>query len=137
MVSVVYLALTACFSIALTLLEIDSNSSATITALIGAAMVEGSKFIQDHKRAPNPLEKTKLVWLSYLTTWLVSLVLLGGFVMATNEESKRLEVMRSISIGIIDAVIVFFSIVVLGTLTLSYGLLARKQLKSRKKKGAI
>lgn len=100
-------------------------------------MVEGSKFIQDHKRAPNPLEKTKLVWLSYLTTWLVSLVLLGGFVMATNEESKRLEVMRSISIGIIDAVIVFFSIVVLGTLTLSYGLLARKQLKSRKKKGAI
>ncbi|MEW8441330.1 MAG: ABZJ_00895 family protein [Candidatus Thiodiazotropha taylori] len=131
------MALTACFSIALTLLEIDSNSSATITALIGAAMVEGSKFIQDHKRAPNPLEKTKLVWLSYLTTWLVSLVLLGGFVMATNEESKRLEVMRSISIGIIDAVIVFFSIVVLGTLTLSYGLLARKQLKSRKKKGAI
>ncbi|MEW8254317.1 MAG: ABZJ_00895 family protein [Candidatus Thiodiazotropha taylori] len=135
--AIVNLALTVCFSIALILLEIDSNTSAVIGALVGAAMVAGSKFIQDHKRVPNRSEKTKLVWLSYLTTWLVSLVLLGGFVMTTNEGSKRLEVMRSISIGDIDAVIVFFSIVILGTLTLSYGLLARKQLESIKKKGAI
>ncbi|MCG7939427.1 MAG: ABZJ_00895 family protein [Candidatus Thiodiazotropha lotti] len=135
--TVVNLSLTICISIALILLEIDSSTSATIAALGGAAMVAGSKFIQDHKRVPNRSEKTKLVWLSYLTTWLVSLLLLGGFVLATNEGSQLLEVMTSVSMGIIVGVFVFFSIVILGTLSLSYGFLARKQLEGMKRKGAI
>ncbi|MCG7874106.1 MAG: ABZJ_00895 family protein [Candidatus Thiodiazotropha weberae] len=135
--TVVNLSLTICISIALILLEIDSSTSATIAALVGAAMVAGSKFIQDHKRVPNRSEKTKLVWLSYLTTWLVSLLLLGGFVLATNEGSQLLEVMTSVSMGIIVGVFVFFSIVILGTLSLSYGFLARKQLEGMKRKGAI
>ncbi|MCG7922619.1 MAG: ABZJ_00895 family protein [Candidatus Thiodiazotropha lotti] len=135
--TVVNLSLTICISIALILLEIDSSTSATIAALVGAAMVAGSKFIQDHKRVPNRSEKTKLVWLSYLTTWLVSLLLLGGFVLATNEGSQLLEVMISVSMGNIVGVFVFFSIVILGTLSLSYGFLARKQLEGMKRKGAI
>ncbi|MBW9260725.1 MAG: ABZJ_00895 family protein [Candidatus Thiodiazotropha sp. (ex. Lucinisca nassula)] len=81
--AVINLALTVCFSIVLILLEIDSNTSAIIASLVGAAMIAGSKFIQDHKRVPNRSEKTKLVWLSYLTSWLVSLLLLSGFILAT------------------------------------------------------
>ncbi|MCG7958190.1 MAG: ABZJ_00895 family protein [Candidatus Thiodiazotropha taylori] len=135
--AIVNLSLTVCFSIAFILLEIDSNTSAVIGALVGAAMVAGSKFIQDHKRVPNRTEKTKLVWLSYLTSWLISLLLLGGFILATSEGSQLLEMMKSVNMGIILGAIIFFSIVILATLSLSYGFLARKQLEGMKRKGVI
>ncbi|MBW9270738.1 MAG: ABZJ_00895 family protein [Candidatus Thiodiazotropha sp. (ex. Lucinisca nassula)] len=135
--AVINLALTVCFSIALILLEIDSNTSAIIASLVGAAMIAGSKFIQDHKRVPNRSEKTKLVWLSYLTSWLVSLLLLSGFILATSEGSQLLGMVKSINMGIILGAIIFFSIVILATLSLSYGFLARKQLDDMKRKGVI
>ncbi len=55
----VHLAILVGLSIVFTILEIESNSGVTIAALIGAAAVAVSKFIQDNKRAPKLVRKNK------------------------------------------------------------------------------
>ncbi|MEW8498864.1 MAG: hypothetical protein AB2699_10165, partial [Candidatus Thiodiazotropha taylori] len=59
------------------------------------------------------------------------------FILTTNEGNQLLDVMKSINMGIILGAIIFFSIVILATLSLSYGFLARKQLEGMKRKDVI
>ncbi|WP_297812863.1 ABZJ_00895 family protein [uncultured Methylophaga sp.] len=132
----VNLALLIVLSIVSALLEIESGSGVTIGALMGAAIFAVAKFIQDNKRVPTSSEKTKLVWFSYLTSWLVSLLIVSIFVTLTSEHYQVINFMKSnplILIGILAFLTVFY----VGVLYLSYGYLARKQFESMKKRGKI
>lgn len=123
-------------SIVFSLLEIESGSGVSIGALMGAAIFAVAKFIQDNKRVPTSSEKTKLVWFSYLTSWLVSLLIVSIFVTLTSEHYQVINFMKSnplILIGILAFLTVFY----VGVLYLSYGYLARKQFESMKKRGKI
>jgi hypothetical protein len=130
------LALLIGLSIVFAQLEIESGSGVSIGALMGAAIFAVAKFIQDNKRVPTSSEKTKLVWFSYLTSWLVSLLIVGIFVTLTSEHYQVINFMKSnplILIGILAFLTVFY----VGVLYLSYGYLARKQFESMKKRGKI
>ncbi|MES9856907.1 MAG: ABZJ_00895 family protein [Sedimenticola sp.] len=133
----VHLAILVGLSIVFTILEIESNSGVTIAALIGAAAAAVSKFIQDNKRAPNSSEKTKLVWLSYLVSWVVSLALAGIFFYLSNEGGQLIEAMKSIDLAIIIGIVALVSVFYLGALSLAYGYMARKQFDGMQKKGKI
>ncbi len=119
------------------LLDVESNSGATIGALMGAGVAAVSRFIQDNKRIPNPSEKTKLVWLSYLASWIVSLILVGVFVVLSGEGGELMEIVKSINVVILIVVIVFLSVFYVGALYLTYGYVARKQFEGLQKKGKI
>jgi hypothetical protein len=134
---VVNLALLVGSAILLTLLEIESNSGVTIGALIGSAIAAASKFIKDNGRIPTPSEKTKLVWLSYFASWVVSLFLFGIFVTLTNEGGQLIELMKSINAAILVGIIVVLSAFYLGVLSMAYGYMARKQFEGLQRKGKI
>lgn len=132
----VNLVILVCLSILLVLLEIESGSSVTIAALMGAAMFAVSKFITDHKRVPSASEKTKLVWFSYLASWLVSLFLFSSFVTITSEHRQVIDFLKS-NPAIIIGILLFLSVIYLGVLYMCYGYFARKHFESLEKKGKI
>lgn len=119
------------------LIGVESNSGATAAALMGAAMFTVVRFIQDNKRVPNATEKSKLVWYSYLASWLVSIILFGFFMSFSNESVQVIEAIESINILFIVGVVIFISIFYLFALHLSYGSLANKQFEALQKKGKI
>jgi len=104
---------------------------------MGAAMAAAIKFIQEQKRPPTKSEKNTLTLLSLATSWLVSLLLAGAFLIASTEETGILETMKSINAAIIIGVIVVLSAIYMFALSLSYGYLARKQYEAMLKKGKI
>jgi choline-glycine betaine transporter len=124
-------------AIMLGLLGIESSSGTTLAALLGAAMATTYKFIQDHRRIPSSGEKTKLVWLSYLASWVVSLVLVGIFVGISEEGLRIVEVLISINVLLLVGIIAFLSIFYVGALYVAYGYLAVKQYEGMQKKGKI
>lgn len=134
---VVNLALLIGIGFLLTLIEVESNAGVTIGALMGAAVATVSKFIKDNKRVPTVSEKIKLVWLSYLASWVVSIFLFGIFVAVNNQSVQFLELMKSINAAVLIGIIVFLSVLYLGALSMAYGYMARKQFEGLRKKGGI
>ncbi len=124
-------------AILFSILNVESNSGATIGALVGAGMAAVSKFIQDNKRIPNPSEKTKLVWLSYFASWIVSLILVSIFAALSGEGGELIEIVKSVNVVILVGVIVFLSVFYVSALYLTYGYVARKQFEGLRKKGKI
>lgn len=133
---IVNLALLVGLSILFALLKIESGASVTVAALMGAGASAVLKFIKDNKRVPSASEKTKLVWLSYLASWLVSLFLFGIFSTITSDTSQVIDFMKS-NAGIFVGVLVLLSIFYLGALYMVYGYVARKQFEGLQKKGKI
>ncbi len=124
----------------LKLLELEGNSGVSIGVLIGSAMYAASKFISDNKRVPNKAEKSKLVWQSFLVSWLVSLILLliiVASIIDLEEIPKLSEDITQTNIAIIMGATVFASLIQWGILTYSYGSLAKKQYATLVKKGKI
>lgn len=132
----VNLALLVGLSMVFALLDIESGSGVTLGALMGAAIFAVAKFIQDNKRVPSSSEKTKLVWFSYLTSWLVSLIIVNISVTLTSEHYQVINFMRSNPL-IIIGILVFLTVFYVAVLYMSYGYLARKQFESMKKRGKI
>jgi hypothetical protein len=54
--------------------NIDLGLAADASIVVGAGLVAVIKFISDHGRAPIRLERVRLVWLSYLSSLIVSIL---------------------------------------------------------------
>lgn len=132
-----FLVILLAVGVVLSLLDMNSNAGITIAALMGAAVYAVSKFIEENRRVPVGAEKTKLVWFSFVAAWLISLIPFGVFASFTAEGAEMLKTLRTASIPLLAGVIAFLSLFHLGTLWLSYGLLARKQFEALQKKGKI
>lgn len=72
-----YLGLYWLFNIILLLvsLMVEFNSSLSFLTAFIAAIVVGQLFVKDHRRAPNAVEKKRLVWASLAISWGSSLCL--------------------------------------------------------------
>lgn len=57
--------------------DLDLGSSTNMGMLFAAGYVSATKFVTDHKRAPDALEKRKLVWGSLGIAALISVTALG------------------------------------------------------------
>jgi len=126
----VYLVLLFGIGVVQTLLDIDAGMGVSIVALMAAAAMAASTFVRDHQRAPNVSERAKLVWVSFLVSWLVSLVLTGVLATSSVAGSELLQVFSASNIAIVAGVIVVVSVLYLGVLSLAYGYLARKQVEA-------
>jgi len=129
-------AITAIFII----FDLDHSLGASIGILIGAAMYSVGKFIEENKRIPNKIEKSKLVWLSLISSYITSIVLavivillLDG-IQGLTELSKLIE---KLNIVIIAGATVVVSLIYFVVLSWSYGGLAKKLYESLQKKGKI
>lgn len=109
----------------------------TLGALVGAAFVAVSKFIQDNKRVPTSQEKSTLIWFSFLTSWLVQVLIFFAAIMFLPEGNKMIEDIRSDGLFAILGVAIFISVFYLGLLSLNYGEFAKKRFEIMQKKGQI
>ncbi len=121
-------------------LDLDGGSGASIGALIGAAMYSSGKFIEENKRIPNKVEKSKLVWLSLLLSWVVSIILVVIFVLVFDGFEGLFELsnlMLELNAIVIFGILFFVSLLHFLALYWCYGGLAKKQCEGLKKKGKI
>ncbi len=135
--AVAYLVLLVVLGVLAVLLNMDSNTGASIGALVASAIMVISKFVQENKRIPSVSEKKKLVWFSYLACWAVSIVLFAVFIVISGEVEEVVEFLTTVNMPVAIGAIVFVSIFYLGILDLSYGYMARKQFEGLRKKGKI
>ena len=127
-------------SVAFHILDIDSNTGASIGVLFGAAIYAVGKFIQDNKRVPNKQEKSKLVWSSVAISWLVSLLLMFVYILFLDGAKGLADVTQmvaGINTMILFGVVVFVTLLNWAVLSYSYGGLAKRQFASLQKKGKI
>ncbi len=127
-------------SLLLGLLEFDGGSGVSIAILVVAAMQTATQFILDNKRVPNKDEKSKLIWLSFLLSVLVSvgLILVVLLVLSGMEGLAEIpQLIAQFNIFVIVIPIVVVSLLHVGLLHLSYGRLATKQFAAMQKKGKI
>lgn len=130
------IAITAIFII----FDLDHSSGASIGVLIGAAMYSVGKFIEENKRIPNKIEKSKLVWFSLISSYITSIILavivisaLDG-IQGLTELAKLIE---KLNIVIISGATIVVSLIYFVILSWSYGSLAKKQYEGLQKKGKI
>lgn len=118
------------------LLNLNSSSSSAV-AIIAAAMIASLKFIKDNKRVPNTYEKKRLVWYSFATAWLVSLLVITVFLSIVGKFTEAITLLRGIQFIPLFAIILFTSALNILILYFSYGWLANKQYEGLAKKGKI
>ncbi|WP_444916564.1 ABZJ_00895 family protein [Microbulbifer sp. JMSA003] len=133
----IYLLLLVGMAIVLSILEIDSNSGATMGALMGSAMATAIKFVQDNKRPPTKSEKNRLALISLLASWIVSLLLMSILLLAGSPGAEILESIKSVNLMIIITIVVVLSLIYFLVLSFSYGYLAKKQYEAMLKQGKI
>ncbi len=122
------------------LFNLDQNVGASIAVLFAAASTSATNFIKDNKRVPNKAEKTKLVWLSLFTAWLVSIMLIISVAFAIDGFGGVVGLIKlatEIDMPVIIGAILFVSLIHLVILSYSYGSLAKKQYDGLLKKGKI
>lgn len=120
--------------------DLDHSTGASIGVLLGAAMYAVGKFIQDNKRIPSKKEKSKMVWTSFLISWVVSILLLVAIVLILGGGrglGELAQLAEELNITIITGSIIFVSLLYLAVLYYSYGGLAQKQYEGLKKKGKL
>ncbi len=135
--SLAYLVLILVLVLLLNILGIKLNHGASIVALIAAAVLTVSKFLQDNKRIPTASEKTKLVWFSFLASWLVVLMpfgAAGAAIMLLGAKIKIMKDFRIEDIPITVGLAIVFAVFDLVGLYISYGFLARKKFEVLQKK---
>jgi len=120
--------------------DLDVGTGATIGLFVASAIYTVSQFIQDNKRIPNKNEKSKMVWFSFLVSWVVSVCLFVATLLILDGEQGLIalyELATELNIPIILGIFVFISLLHLAFLFYCYGGLAQKQYNSLKKKGKI
>jgi ACR3 family arsenite efflux pump ArsB len=109
----------------------------TLGALAGAATVATSKFIRDNKGVPTSKEKSKLIWFSFVTSWLLQVLLFCAAIVFLPKGKKIVENIQSDGLFAIFGVAIFISVFYLGLLSLNYGEFAKKRFEIMQKKGQI
>lgn len=120
--------------------ELSYSAYASIIVLMGAVLYTTSEFIQDTGRTPVKREKTKLIWLSFLMSWLMLLLLIVVGVLLLGGEQGMTDFGNMLSqIGatkIIGAVCII-SMVYLLVMFLGYGKVAKMQYHILRKNGMM
>ncbi|MDH5553307.1 MAG: ABZJ_00895 family protein [Nitrosomonas sp.] len=120
--------------------DLSYSAYASIIVLLGAVLYTTSEFIQDTGRTPVKNEKTKLIWLSFLMSWLMLLLLivagillLGGQQGITDFGNVLSQIGATKLIGGVSVV----SLVYLTVMFLGYGKIAKMQYKILRKNGMM
>ena len=120
--------------------ELSYSAYASIIVLIGSVLYATSEFIQDTKRTPVKHEKTKLIWLSFLMSWLmlvllvvVGVLLIGGQQGMTDFVSMLSQIGTTKIAGAVGIV----SLVYLIIMFLGYGKIASMQYKMLRRNGMM
>ena len=120
--------------------DLNYSAYASIIVLLGAVLYATSEFIQDTGRTPVKHEKTKLVWLSFLMSWLMLLLLIVAGVLLLGGQQGISDFGNMLSkIGttkLIGAVSIV-SLVYLTIMYLGYGKIAKMQYKILRKNGMM
>ena len=135
--AIIYLVLLIGLGLLLGFLGTSSGTGATVGAMMGAAGLTVSRFLDDHKRLPTASERTQLIWLSFLASWLVSLIPFSAVMMLTPDGGEVLRAVHTAGLTIFAVVIAVLSAVYLGLLSLSYGFIARNRFAALQRKGRI
>ena len=120
--------------------DLDLGSGASIGLLAGSAVYSVGKFIRENNRAPSKREKSKMIWSSFVLSWLLSLlpIFVGALVLGGGQGlAELLRLMDQAGMAIIAGMSIFVSLVYLAVLYYCYGGLAKKQYDNLKKKGKI
>ena len=120
--------------------ELSYSAYASVIVLIGSVLYTTSEFIQDTKRTPVKHEKTKLIWLSFLMSWLMlvllvvaGVLLLGGQQGMTDFGNMLSQIGATKIIGAVSIV----SLVYLLIMFLGYGKVAKMQYKILRRNGMM
>ncbi|MGH1486060.1 MAG: ABZJ_00895 family protein [Cellvibrionaceae bacterium] len=143
--ALLYIALSALLAAISYFFDIDLGTASSVVVVMSSAMYAVGVFIQDHKRPPNKTEKTRMIWVSFAISWLLSiavivaitvpvLLLPGGVEMALSYISS---IITSISIVVILAILAFVTLLYLALFYFSYGFFARKQYEGLVKKNKL
>lgn len=108
-----------------------------LSALAGAATSAVSKFIKHNKRVPSGQEKSKLIWFSFITSWLLQILMLSAAFMILTTGKKMFENIHSEDFFAVLGAAIFISVFYLGLLSLNYGEFAKKRFEIMRKKGQI
>lgn len=107
------------------------SSMGTVLPAIGASYFVADRFVKDNLRAPQGVEKTQLIWLSFLMTWVLSIVytVIAYFVVDTQAKRALSEGLGAIGSFWVYALglFLFVSLILLLMFTVNYGFFARKQ----------
>lgn len=108
--------------------DLDLGSSTNISMLFAAGYISATKFVTDHKRAPDADEKRKLVWGSLAIAVSISVVAVGLLLLIVGEDASTglaqlLGGLPTIAWMIIIAVVLLLHYFIL---SLMYGWAARR-----------
>ncbi len=120
--------------------ELSHSAYVSVIVLMGAVLYTTSEFIQDTGRTPVKLEKSKLIWLSFLMSWLMLLLLIVAGVLLVGGQQGMAEFGSMLSqIGVIKIIgaVCIVSLVYLLVMFLGYGKVAKIQYKILRKNGMM
>lgn len=120
--------------------DLSHSAYVSIIVLMGAVLYTTSEFIQDTGRTPVKLEKTKLIWLSFLMSWLMLLLLIVAGVLLVGGQQGMTEfgsMLSQIGAAKITGAVCIVSLVYLLVMFLGYGKVAKMQYKILRKNGMM
>lgn len=120
--------------------ELSYSAYASIIVLIGSVLYATSEFIQDTKRTPVKHEKTKLIWLSFLMSWLMLVLLVAAGVLLIGGQQGMTDfgnMLTQIGATKIAGAVGIVSLVYLLIMYLGYGKIAKMQYKMLRKNGMM
>ncbi len=120
--------------------ELSYSAYASIIVLLGAVLYTSSEFIQDTGRTPVNNEKTKLIWLSFLMSWLMLILLfvVGVFLLGGQQGIMDFGAMLGqIGMTKLLGAIGIISLVYLIIMYLGYGKIAKIQYKILRRNGMM
>ena len=120
--------------------ELSYSAYASIIVLIGSVLYATSEFIQDTKRTPVKHEKTKLIWLSFLMSWLMLVLLVVAGVLLIGGQQGMTDfgnMLNQIGATKIAWAVSIVSLVYLLIMYLGYGKIAKIQYKILRRNGMM
>lgn len=120
--------------------ELSYSAYASVIVLIGSVLYTTSEFIQDTKRTPVKHEKTKLIWLSFLMSWLMLVLLFVAGVLLIGGQQGMTDfgnMLSQIGTTKIAGAVSIVSLVYLLIMYLGYGKIAKMQYKMLRKNGMM
>lgn len=120
--------------------DLSHSAYASVIILLGAVFFTASEFIQDYRRVPNKKEKSKLIWLSFLMSWLILVILVLAAVLFLGGQQAVAEfwnILRQAGAAKLIGAFALISLVHLTIFFLGYGKIAQIQYNKMRNNGVI
>nr|WP_315493757.1 ABZJ_00895 family protein [uncultured Rhodoferax sp.] len=119
--------------------NIDLGSGANVAMLFAAGYGSAIKFVNDNKRAPDAVEKRKLIWGSFSISIAISIVAMFVLSMILGEESWRefIQFLHEVPVIVWTITIPVITLLYYFLLSFMYGWGARKYAEKATAKNAI